>query len=83
MLVSCVPIRAHKKNDEKGYFFELGSAHRCHRLGEKKNAIILVEKVFYNNLYVVIRGGGATSQIHHYFLISQNIIKSFRHLVLK
>ena len=32
LLISCVPMRE-QKNDEKGYFFELGSAQRCHHLG--------------------------------------------------
>ena len=30
---SCVPMREQNKNDEKGTFFELGSAQRCHHLG--------------------------------------------------
>ena len=33
LLVSCVPMREQKKNNEKGYFFKLGSAQRCHHLG--------------------------------------------------
>ena len=33
--VTCVPMRE-QKNDEKGYFFETGSAQRCHHLGWEK-----------------------------------------------
>ena len=75
------------KNDERGYFFEAGvcASLSPFRLKEK-NAIILVGKVFFINLltrcdYWVI------SQIHHYFLISQNrffdILDRFGILVLK
>ena len=40
LLVSCVPMRDNK-NDEKGYFFDVGSAQRCHRLGPVGKVLFL------------------------------------------
>ena len=76
-LVICVSIRVQKTTRKAGVCASL-SPFRI----KEKNAIILVGKVFFINLltrcdYWVI------SQIHHYFLISQNrffdILRSFWH----
>ena len=40
LLVSLVPMLEQKKNDQKGYFFKLCSAQRCHRLGSEKFAFL-------------------------------------------
>ena len=49
MLVSCVPIREQKKNDEKGYFFRAGQCAALSSFRVGKMLFLLEKGIYFTN----------------------------------